>query len=40
LVNGRAFGDLHDPVMGMDARFTLRRDLRKLFYSAMTESWA
>jgi CubicO group peptidase (beta-lactamase class C family) len=27
-------------VMGTDARLTLRRDLRTLVYSAMTESWA
>ena len=27
-------------VMGSDARLTLRRDLRTLVYSAMTESYA
>ena len=27
-------------VMGKDARLTLRRDLRTLVYSAMTESYA
>jgi hypothetical protein len=27
-------------VMGTDARLTLRRDLRTLAYSAMTESYA
>jgi hypothetical protein len=27
-------------VMGTDARLTLRRDLRTLVYSAMTESFA